>query len=152
MYYKLKKIKGLSSLFYIYPLSGRAVVISIIIRHTNIVMDTVFEPILRMDSIPWLTIIINNLQFIVSNTFWTEDNDRSVIFILHLSLSGISILISIITKDTNMIKNTVLENFLRKDSISELKFEKKNCQSIGSNKYWPEDTHMSVVLVSYLLH
>ena len=93
-------------------------VVSVISGDTNIAKNSFFEQVLGKDSILGLTFAIRNQQSIVSNTVLTEDNNRSVILILNLPLFGISIVISIITKDTNIVKNTVFETVLHMNSIS----------------------------------
>ena len=62
MHYVLKTTTGLSSLIYIHPLSRIAVVVLIILRDTNIFKNTVFEPVLRKDSVSGLTFDIGTWQ------------------------------------------------------------------------------------------
>ena len=84
MRFELKTITGFSYLFYISPSYGRAVVVSIIIRDTNIVKNNVFEPFLRRDSISSLNFATGNQQRIFQTCFWTEENHRYVILVLNL--------------------------------------------------------------------
>ena len=63
----------MSSLFYIYPSCGRALVIPIITRDTNIVNNTVFEPVLRKDTIFGLTFATRNRKALVpTNMNWGQ--------------------------------------------------------------------------------
>ena len=112
-------------MFYILPSSGRAVVVTVIIRDTNIIKNSFIVPILGKDFVSRLTFSKRNRQSIVSNTVWTEGNNKYVIPVQHLPLYGRCIVISIITNDTNIVKNTAFETVLRKDSISDIKSTKE---------------------------
>ena len=64
---ELKTITGMASLFDRTALSGRSVVVSIIIRDTNIVKNTIFVPVFRKDYISGLSISTRKRKSIVFN-------------------------------------------------------------------------------------
>ena len=56
-------------------------------------------------------------------------------------------MVSIIIRDINIVKNTVLEPIFHKDSISGITFAIIFWQRIESNAFWTEENHRSVILV-----
>ena len=97
-------------------------VLSIIIRHTDIVKNSVFEPVLRKDFTYGLTFTTIKQQSIVSNIFLSEENHRSIILVLHptsiwKSYGGINNY-----QRHQYRQKTIFEPMFRKDSISGLTF------------------------------
>ena len=96
------------------------------------------------DYISGPTSAIKNQQRIFLTRFWTEVNNRSVY--IRLS-SGRPVFVIMLIRDTNIIKNTVLEQILCKYSISGLTFTIRNQQSLLPDAFWTEDKYRSIILV-----
>ena len=133
--FELKTITYMSSLFYTSSSYGRAVIVSIIIRDTNIFNNNVFEPFLLKDSTFGISFSIINQKSIFERVF-EQKKITGLSYLLCISPSpGRAVVISIIIRDTNIVKNTVFEPILCKDSIYGITFSIINQQIIVSNAF-----------------
>ena len=126
----------MSSLFYIYPLSGRAVVVSIIIRDTKIATNTVFEFVLLMDSSSGLTFSIKTEKGLLkTNSELNTITGLSSLYYINPS-SGRAVEVPIVTRDTGIVNNTIFEPVLHNIFISQPNFTmRRNQQHICINAF-----------------